>query len=248
MNIQLLVKKLSYISILTLGLTCISPNISAQEAKPDLFDYYMQEGYRAFKSNDCHYALSLFKEALSYRQNDPYATVAIQNTALCSDKQVYETNIPPFKPANDPFSFFMDKGYTATERHNYQEAKDYFEMALKLRPGNIYAVNGISQVSEYLRNNSYSGPQDDRIKTISRGTNYEKIILAMMEAYASSYCSARRSGSSYDTAHTLGGGAAWAVLVKFVSSLRTQGLILEDVSKRLEEFANVARSTCSSSF
>lgn len=248
MKIQLLVKKLIYISILILGMTCISPNISAQESKTDLFDYYMQEGYRAFKSNDCHYALSLFKEALKYRPNEPYAIQAIQNTALCSDKQVYDTNIPPFKPANDPFSFFMDKGYIATERHNYQEAKDYFEMALKLRPGNIYAVNGLSQVSEYLRDNSNSGHKDDRIKTISRGTNYEEIIAAMMAAYASSYCSARRQGSSYDTAHTLGGGAAWAELVRLVSSLRTQGLVLEDVSKRLEEFANTARSTCSSSF
>lgn len=248
MKIQLLVKKLIYISILTLGMTCISPNISAQESKTDLFDYYMQEGYRAFKSNDCHYALSLFKEALKYRPNQPYAIRAIENTALCSDKQVYDTNIPPFKPANDPFSYFMDKGYAATERRDYQEAKDYFEMALKLRPGNIYAVNGISQVSRYLRDNPYSGPKDDRIKTISGGTDYEKIILVMKAAYASSYCNAIKNGSSYDTAHTLGGGAAWAKLVTFVSSLRTQGLVLEAVSKRLEEFANTARSTCSSSF
>jgi hypothetical protein len=64
----------------------------------------------------------------------------------------------------------MNAGYAATQQRDYQTALTYFQSALQLRPGNVYATRAISNVQTYLRRGA-TNTQSNRGGTTNTPTN-----------------------------------------------------------------------------
>lgn len=110
------------------------------------YDRYMRLGYAASQRKDYPAALSYFTLALQQRPNDRYATLAYWNVTdyMKPDEAKVRRNS---KASN--YERFMQVGYAATEKKDYQTALINFQRALKQRPGDPYASQAMRNVQTY---------------------------------------------------------------------------------------------------
>ncbi|HAJ59949.1 MAG TPA: hypothetical protein DCP31_12325 [Cyanobacteria bacterium UBA8543] len=95
--------------------------------------------------------------ATGTNQQNPAATgTNQQNPAATGTNQI--------NGQQNAFTRNMNAGYTATQKRDYQNALNYFQRALQLRPNNPYAVRAVQNVQGYLRrsNNTTQSNQGNR--------------------------------------------------------------------------------------
>ena len=106
-------------------------------------------------------------------QQNPAGTIQ-QNPAGTNQQNPAATGTNQQNPAatgtnqingqQNAFTRNMNAGYTATQKRDYQNALNYFQRALQLRPNNPYAVRAVQNVQGYLRrsNNTTQSNQGNR--------------------------------------------------------------------------------------
>lgn len=112
------------------------------------YDRYMRLGYAAAKERDYLTAADYFRSALYERPNDRLATIAFWNAKHNLNQQGKSSTEASQKAAYDRY---MRLGYDATQRHHFQQALNYFQEALKIKPNDDYAVQAIRNVNTYLQ-------------------------------------------------------------------------------------------------
>lgn len=129
------------------------------------FEEYMSLGYAAAQQGDYYEATRYFRAALYVNPGDRSAVVAYWNAydALTTDES-----------ENLSFDQLMNQGYDATQSGRYEAALDYFQQALRIRPGDYYATQAIRNVRTYLNS-------DQAISTPGQATSTD--VQPSLEAY-----------------------------------------------------------------
>jgi tetratricopeptide (TPR) repeat protein len=110
------------------------------------YDEAMRLGYAASKVGNYQAALTYFRNALTARPADRLATIAYWNMA----DRLNQGNSRVTSKKSD-YERYMNIGYTATRRRDYQTALINFRRALSVRPNDRYANQAIRNVTTYLQ-------------------------------------------------------------------------------------------------
>ncbi|MEB3356468.1 MAG: tetratricopeptide repeat protein [Synechococcales bacterium] len=137
---------------------------AAQPGEPP-YDRFMRLGYAASETGDYQEAMTYFRQALDANPGDRLATIAywnmvdalqtIQVNVAEETAEVSEVNSPTAGGGTSSeaptFDEYMNAGYAAVKRNNYQQALGYFQRAQQIRPDNPYANQAIRNVQTYLQ-------------------------------------------------------------------------------------------------
>jgi uncharacterized protein HemY len=130
----------------------ISLNVAdSPYAGESAYDRYMRLGYAAAKEQKWAIASDYFHSALYERPNDRLATIAFWNvnSHINSTGGSSETI-----KAIETYDRYMRLGYDAVQRHHFQDALNYFQGALKIKPADQYATQAVRNVQTYMRKTS----------------------------------------------------------------------------------------------
>lgn len=112
------------------------------------YDRYMRLGYAAAKEKKYSTAVDYFRSALYERPNDRLATIAFWNMKHNLNQQ---TSSSGASNNTDLYNRYMRLGYDANQRHHFQDALNYFQQALKVKPGDEYATQAVRNVQTYIQ-------------------------------------------------------------------------------------------------
>lgn len=78
---------------------------------------------------------------------------------------------PAFAQGNPASEFdrYMQRGYQLTAKRDYQSALINFRRALRLRPGNPYALSAISNIEAYIARNRFAAQSSRRLTFVPTG-------------------------------------------------------------------------------
>lgn len=139
-----------------------SPTVLTQEESDLLtYDDYMSLGYNAQQEGRYYEAAQYFRYALYLNPEDRAAVIAYWNARDALRNSAEESL---------SFDEYMNLGYDATEAGDYQEALQYFQQALALRPGNYYATQAIRNVDTYINSEAVTQPAEGAADTATEPT------------------------------------------------------------------------------
>ena len=107
------------------------------------YDALMKAGYAADKQREYARALTYFRQALTLRPNDSWASNAVNNITTYG------------------FDRYMQAGYQADLKRDYQLALQNFQKALEIKPNSFYAQKAVANTSEYLTINAQKPPNQE---------------------------------------------------------------------------------------
>lgn len=112
------------------------------------YDRYMRLGYAAAKEKKYSTAVDYFRSALYERPDDRLATIAFWNMNHNLNQQTSDRKTPN---NTDLYNRYMRLGYDANQRQHFQDALNYFQQALKIKPGDEYATQAVRNVQTYIQ-------------------------------------------------------------------------------------------------
>ncbi|MGF1498221.1 MAG: tetratricopeptide repeat protein [Elainellaceae cyanobacterium] len=137
---------------------------AAQPGEPP-YDRFMRLGYAASETGDYQEAMTYFRQALDANPGDRLATIAYWNMVDAlrtiqanvaeetAEASAADTSTAGGGTSSEAPTFdeYMNAGYAAVKRNNYQQALGYFQRAQEIRPDSPYATQAIRNVQTYLR-------------------------------------------------------------------------------------------------
>lgn len=125
----------------------------------------LKEQYQAAGNNE---TLAVRRAASWWMTGDPNQYNSSATAPYTSRVLSYYQNSPTTPttstPASDSYDIYMQAGYSATQQRNYQQALQYFRLALAQRPNDSYAQQAIQNVQGYIsrsRNTSVVTPSNN---------------------------------------------------------------------------------------